>query len=161
MKFIKEENGQASDVFRLMIDAIIGLVILVMILATINYFGSLRQQISISEMRGMVEGAVQTPTGMVLESKTLAFSEGEGYSGELFEQWTGLPAKCFSFQSRIGTIKVVDGQGGGVIFNSNVDSKVYMRCKATGKTCDYGDAECIDCEIECLVSFGTKSFEDD
>jgi hypothetical protein len=156
MKFIREEKAQASDVFRLMVDAIIGLAILGIILSTLTAFGALRQQISVAEVRGLIEGAVQTPTGTIIESKTLSFSDGEGYTAPLFEEWTGIQASCFEFESNLNSIKIVSGPGGGAFFNSNLDTKVYARCVATGNVCEYGDGDCGICEIECLISFGRK-----
>ena len=154
MKFIKENKGQAGDVFRLMIDAIIGLVILVMIISTISYFNSLRVQVSAAEMRGLIEGVVETPSGSMLESKELAFSGGEGYSGAIFEDWTGVPKECFYFQSRLGNIKITEGPGGRASFVRPVTAKVYAVCIPSGESCDYGVTDVNCCEINCIISFG-------
>lgn len=158
MKFIKDQRGQAGDVFRLMIDSIIGLAILVIILSSINYFGSLRSQISIAEMRGLVESGVQTPTGRVLESNNLSFSKGEAYSSVLMEQWTGVPESCFSFESGLGAISIVDDRKAE--FTSNVDTKVYVSCIINpNEICEYGDGDCGSCEFDCIISFGRKPSE--
>jgi hypothetical protein len=155
-KIFSEDKAQANDVFRLMIDAILGLAILAIVMSTITAFGQLRQEISVAEMRGLVEGAVQTPTGKIVESDTLAFSEGEGYTGAILEEWTGVPANCFLFQSNLSVIKIVEGPGGGAIFESNVDTKAFARCVVTGQTCEYGEGDCGVCELECTISFGKK-----
>ena len=157
MKFVKEKRGQAGDVFRLMVDAIIGLVILVIILTTIAYFETLRVQVSIAEMKNIIKGAVETPSGKLLESNTLSFSGGEGYTGPLFEEWTGVPAKCFEFESNLGSIKIVEGPGGGAIFQTPLETKVYAYCLLVpGSDVIYGEGDDIECELECLISFGRK-----
>jgi len=152
-----ERKGQAGDVFRLMVDAIIGLVILLIILSSIAYFNSLRLQVSQAAMKSIVEGAVENPTGDVSESEMLVFSQGEGYSGHVFEDWTGVPAQCFEFESGLSNIKVLEGDVSRVNFTSPVETKVYVSCVATGESCEYGTGEpCGKCEVVCTFYFGKK-----
>ncbi|MFA5126355.1 MAG: hypothetical protein WC462_05135, partial [archaeon] len=71
---LSENAGQAETVFRLMIDSIVGLVILVIILSSIAYFN---EQVIINskiELKNLVMSAANSPDGEVLVSKELSFA---------------------------------------------------------------------------------------
>jgi hypothetical protein len=156
MKKFKEsfsERGQSGAVFRLLIDSIVGLAILVMILGALFYFETLNASASRQEFFSKVTAAVNSPNGIVVESTgRLVFHKG-GFSNGDMESLTGYPKDCFEFQSNLAFAKAPTGEI--IEFTGNIKSKVYVQCVTTGNDCsveEEQDAGC--CEIECLISFG-------
>ena len=146
-----DDSGQAGAVFRLMIDAIIGLVILAMIMTTLNYFLSLRVEASKAEFIEKAESMVQSPNGKVLTTGVLLFMGGENFSANQLQALTGYSYECFSFQTRAGLVDIgLDNRS--VTFRNNLETKAYFRCISC--TTFEGKCENSDCEIECVISIG-------
>jgi hypothetical protein len=150
MPLLSERSAQSGAVFRLMVDAIIGLVILMMIISALNYFNGLRIEVSKAEFAALIKSAVSAPNGKVVPSGSLIFSQGEMYDATTLSAMTGYSATAFTFQTNLGSAEI--GSGNHITFTQPVECKVYARCIATGAKCTEGDTECS--EIECLVSFG-------
>ncbi|MDD4251113.1 MAG: hypothetical protein PHX27_02885 [Candidatus ainarchaeum sp.] len=144
---ILDVKGQSGAVFRLMVDAIIGLVILLIILSVLTYFESVRIDVSKAEFISIVQSAVETPNGSVVASKTLVFVSGLGFSASQLQSLTNYPADCFKFQSNLGSVNII-ADGKMVEFKQNVETKVYAKCEP-----DLDNPENI---ITCDISFGTK-----
>lgn len=155
--FLLDEKGQAGTVFRLMVDAIVGLVILALIVSTLNYFYNLRVEVSKAEFRDKVSSAVSSPNGKVIESDSLIFSEGEGYTSQQIQSFTSIPAGCFKFISNRSFVEV-DSSCSLVEFKRNVEAKIYVKCwpneEALFAPCEQGATDC--CEMYCIISFGEK-----
>jgi len=150
--FLQENKAQSGAVFRLMIDAIIGLVIFAMILSTLAYFESLRIEASRAEFVTKVQAAVQSPNGAIIESDgKLFFLKGNGFNTIQLRDLTGYPKECFSFESNLHFVDITDVS---VEFEQNVEAKLYVQCSTTNDVCDYDDPDTDCCEIECIVSFG-------
>jgi len=159
MKFLKKKNrgnifseeaGQASAVFRLMVDAIIGFAILMIIVSALTYFNDLRIRTSLSEFNSLVESAVNSPDGKIVESNSLVFSKGQGFSSQSMQAITGVPASCFLFKTNLSFVDV--GNGLYIEIRQNTETKVYAQClEASLGSCDNST-----CEICCIISFGKK-----
>jgi len=155
-KFINEERAQSGAVFRLLIDSIIGLAILMIILSAMANFYEMRLKTSTEEFRLLVKNATDTPNGAVVESGSLVFKSGSGFSQAMLSSNTGLDGSCFSFQTGLSGVDV--GDGSFVKFIRDIETKIYSKCNPTGKECDAGEESC--CEIECIVSVGKKLSSD-
>lgn len=151
-KRILNEKGQANAVFRLMVDAIIGFAILMIIISALSYFNELRIKTSLSEFNSLVESAVNSPDGKVVESNYLVFSKERGFSASTMESITGVPSSCFQFTTNLGFVDT--GDGSYVDVKQNTETKVYSQCQPATIS-----SYCINpagCEICCLISFGKK-----
>lgn len=150
-----EQRGQAGAVFRLMIDGIIGIAILMIILGVLTHFNALQAKVSIEEFNTKVIAAAQSPDGSVLSSQSaLRLSEGVIFSSNGMQDLTGYPASCFSFNSNRSLIRI---KGGGSVAEvvQTTDSKIYVKCSPTGLIASDPD-DVTTCEIECIISFGEK-----
>ena len=152
MAMMHEQKAQSGAVFRLMVDAIIGLVILLMIISSINYFNSLRLEVSKAEFTALIKSAVDSPNGKIVESGNLVFSAGDIYDSVTISFMTGYPKDCFRFQTNLAFTET--GSGRYIKFGQPVDAKVYASCRATGEECSPDDEDCL--AIDCLISFGKK-----
>ena len=149
-KVLPEQGAQSGAVFRLMIDAIIGLVILAMILSTLSYFNYLKLQSSLDEFNLKVISAINSPNGRVIESNgNLFFLEGTGFTSIGMQELTAHPAECFSFQSRLGSVLIEGIQDRSAKIINNIETRVYFRCETASFAHGY-------CDIECVISFGTR-----
>lgn len=154
IKILPEQKAQSGAVFRLMIDAIIGMVILTMILSTLNYFTYLRFQTSIDEFNLKIISAINSPNGQVIESNNaLLFSRGTIFSNVEIQEMTAYPAECFSFETNLTFIDV-GSQGEYVEIIENTETRVYFRCESTGFSYDFETQT--GCDVECVISFGRR-----
>ena len=155
---VKMENkAQAESVFRLMIDSIIGLAILFVIIASINYFQNQSIIQSKSDLYRLIEDASNSIDGKVISSKELTFSKGFGMDSFDAEKITGISQHCYSFKSIYGSIKISD-DGKRVEFTQPLTTKVYSQCKPTEYGCDprkrvESEANCC---VKCIISFGKE-----
>ena len=74
--FSLETRAQSGAVFRLMIDGIVGLAILLIIISALSYFQALRVQAANEKFFSLVESATNSPNGKVFVEKNLLFTQG-------------------------------------------------------------------------------------
>ncbi len=154
-----DNKGQAEAVFRLMIDSIIGLAILMIIIASIGYFDELRFIQSTSDFKQLVKDAVNSPDGTLLSAKELTFKDGAGFAADDFEGYTVVNRKCFSFFSSFASVEVSD-DAQAVLFKQRLIASVSARCipNAAASSCISSvDAEITsdsDCCFKCEIYFG-------
>ncbi len=153
-----EEKAQSGAVFRLLIDSIIGIAILMIVLGAMANFYDMRLKTSAEEFKSLVKNAVDSPNGAVVESGALVFNEGGGFSQATLSSTTGIDASCFTFQSELSRVDV----GGGIYlkFSGNVETKVYARCipEENSRACEAGEEGC--CNIKCFISLGKRFTQD-
>lgn len=166
--FFSEERAQAGAVFRLMVDSIIMLAVLVIIVAALHQFQTMMQEISTKEFNELMLSAVQLPNGEVIASRELSFPEGKSYSASTLSVLTGEPPASFSLESNLSAAEISPSS---ITFNRSVQAKVYVICEPanTGNACSTGCGyglneidgggickigDCI--EICCRVSFGKQ-----
>jgi len=142
----KENNAQAGAVFRLMVDAIIGLVILLTILSALSYFEQQKISVGLKEFESVIYSAVNAPDGKIVESGGLSFLKGTVFTSTGLEVATGYKAECFNFQTGVTTIQVSDS---AVRILQNIDVKVYAQCQPSIDC----DSDCLFC---CMISFGKR-----
>ncbi len=152
-----ENKAQAEAVFRLMIDSIIGLAILLIIIAVINYFQGQSIIQSQSDFYRLVEDSSNSLDGKIISSKDLTFSKGFGLDSFDAEKVTGISQYCYSFESRYGAVKISE-DGKRAEFTQLLTTKVYARCSPANTSCnprEKVESEG-DCCVKCLISFGKE-----
>ncbi len=140
-----ENNAQAGAVFRLMVDAIIGLVIMGSILSILSYFEQQKIVVSVKEFENFLNSSVNSPDGKIIESGTLTFVKETRYTVTNFEALTGHRADCFKIQGIVGTAKITDQS---IEFLQNTQTRVFGQCKP--------DSYASECPYFCTISFGRK-----
>jgi len=154
-----DNKGQAEAVFRLMIDSIIGLAILMIIIAAIGYFDELRFIQSTSDFKQLIKDAVNSPDGTMLSAKELTFKSGTGFSADDFELFTVVNRKCFSFSSSFSSVEV-SSDAQSVLFKQRLITTVSARCvpNTLASTCNSSvSAELTspsECCFNCEIYFG-------
>ncbi len=154
-----DNKGQAEAVFRLMIDSVIGLAILMIIIASIGYFDELRFIQSTSDFKQLVKDSVNSPDGTLLSAKELTFKSGTGFGAEDFEGYTVVNRKCFNFNSSFASVEVSD-DGQSVMFKQRLITTVSAKCtpNSSASSCISSvDAEISDasqCCFNCEIYFG-------
>ncbi|MBT7241658.1 MAG: hypothetical protein HN878_04155 [Candidatus Diapherotrites archaeon] len=153
--FSLETRAQSGAVFRLMIDGIIGLAILLIIISALSYFQALRVQAANDKFYSLVESATNSPNGKVFVEKNLLFTPG-GFNTISIRNKTNIFEGCFEFQSRLVSAKIIGGEGEAstVTFANVVETNVYAQCNPEGSGCPIDDQEC--CDMKCIISFGKK-----
>lgn len=142
--FFLENKAQAGAVFRLMVDAIIGLVILVAILSTLSHFEQQQLALSIREFESFLISTINSPDGKIIESPVLTFNKGTMYSVTSFEALTQHPRSCFLIQGGLGSMRVTDNEI--IEFLQRTQVRVYGKCAPSNGECPYF----------CTISFGKK-----
>ena len=150
---LEEQRAQAEAVFRLMIDSVIGLAILLVILSALQYFQGQVVVQSKADFISLVRNAVNTPTGIVLKSGELTFPNKFSVDTIDLQTWTNLSANCFRFDSR-GSITLSEDKQ-KVEFTQSLKTIIYAQC-FTQLGCDpYTVPDSWNsCCNQCTVSFG-------
>jgi hypothetical protein len=153
-------KGQAGAVFKLMVDGIVGLVILVIIFSLLMYFDSLRYANARSEVRDIVQTAYNNPTGIVVsqqKNEKLPFLKDEFFFGSHFAASLNSDKECFVFITNSPAIEILSNS---IRFNQNLNSFVSAKCNTlSGASLDYVGCSS-SCNICCAVSFGKKLVDD-
>ena len=146
------QKGQAFDAYRILLGAILGLLILVIIVSSINYFEGLRLQVSQQRFYDGLSNAVSQPNGEIFLIEDLIFKGGDSFSTRLLERRIGLEEGCLSFSS--------DCSDGFECDSDIVDVKNYIL--ASVKTvCETNRNSSViycgsSCEICCEVTFDAE-----
>lgn len=153
-----DNRGQAEAVFRLMIDSIIGLAILIIILGALSYFQDQAIRQSVDDLKYLVQSASSSPDGTLLQSKTdLSFKQDYFVDATTLQGWTGVSAKCFSFQTRAGLAQI-NTEGTLATIPRTLSTKMYAKCTPSSNAafCDPKNEpqSAADCCFSCIVSFG-------
>jgi hypothetical protein len=158
-----ENKAQSEVVFRLLIDSIIGLAILLIIISSISYF---QEQAIVQDRESLVSlirSAVNSPDGKIFTAQNLTFKEGFSISSINTQTWTGMSMNCLTFDALSPSVKIGEGQtDNGATFSTLkferlLMSNVYARCSpAIGCNPRIEPATPNDCCVNCLVSFGKK-----
>jgi hypothetical protein len=152
-KLLRETSAQSEAVFRIMVDSIVGLVILVIIMSCIAYFDGQVISQSRTDFQSAVRSAVNSPDGSIIKSQTLSFAQGSAISSLDLQEWFNYPADCFSFQSTYPSIEISADQK-NARFIRRLQVIVYAKC-TSGDSCNINDPQ-NSCCINCLVSFGNE-----
>ena len=150
-----EQRAQAEAVFRLMIDSVVGLAILLVILSALNYFQNQVVIQSKADLFSLVKNAVNTPTGIVLKSGELTFSNGFVVDPYSLESAVNLSHNCFLFQSKGGSV-ILSNEGRKIEFDHRLELIVYAKCSLNSDCDPYVEPDSFNsCCTQCIVSFGS------
>ena len=135
------EKAQAFEPFKMMIGAIFAMLILVIIIGSVNYFQTLRADISTQRFYDGLGGAVKQPNNQVLLVRDLQFSEGIAFSSNGLGKVVGLDGECIEFVDSGSAFEVTDSVAKT---KSALITDVFFRCNVNEGSC----------EIFCEISFG-------
>jgi hypothetical protein len=145
---LDDQKAQAEAVFRLMIDSVIGLAILLVIMSALNYFQGQVVVQSKSDFFALVKNAVNTPNGAVLMSKELTFPNKFSVDAADLQNASNLSENCFEFDS-MGSVQTSSDKK-EVRFSQSLKVIVYAKCNAV-LGCDPYNSE--NCCTQCIISF--------
>jgi Flp pilus assembly protein CpaB len=137
-----------------MIDSIVGLAILLIIIAALNYFGAQEIENSKVDLITTIQSAASSSNGqLVVSQRDLTFAKKYSLDTIDAQSWTQISAKCFHFTTRASEGSVRLTGDSLVEFTQTIALKVYAQCKPM-QTCDVYDRE--SCCVDCTISFGKK-----
>lgn len=137
-------RGQSSDVFRLLVAAILGLAVLLIVLGIITLVE--QQKFQLSELR-FYDGfgnAVNLPTNQIFEEEKLAFKSGEMFTAEALAMQFKVKEECIRFKSGNPQIRVQSSPN-SVVMANQLQTDVFFRCEYSAVPlgfCSSGDLYC-------------------
>jgi len=144
------QQGQEGASFRLIIEAVLALFILVIIIGVVTQIDEWRWQISARRLYEGFDKALNSPDGSVIVEKDLVLKSGSSYSSRAFEgRAAGIDAKCISLGASDSTAFEVSNDR-VVNITTLIQTDVYYKClpgHIVGES---------DCEEFCTVSFGKE-----
>lgn len=144
------QRGQESAGYRLLIEAVLVLFILVIILGVVVQIDQWRWQVS---ERRLFEGFIKSlnsPDGSVIVERDLVLQSGASYSSRAFEGRTaGIEADCISLEASESMAFTVSGNQ-VVEINTLIQADAYYKCLPGSMAGEPG------CETLCTVSFGKE-----
>lgn len=129
------------EIFRMLIGAIIALLILVIIVTSITYFGNLEIEISKQRLIDGLEKVVKQPNADSLVVSGIIFPQDAAYPASALAEIIGIGRDCVLVQSGGGAFE--DGVN-IVTAKQRVKADVYMKCETGSEPCP----------VSCTVSFG-------
>ena len=140
------QKGQEEAGFRLIVEAVLVVFILVIILSVVSQISEWRFQIS---QRRLMEGfkkAIETPDGTVVVENELVLKQGSMYSARAFSNnVTGMQPECIEIQASQSTaFKVTNKKV--IEITTWLQTNVYYQC-LLGK---------LGCDTHCTISFGEE-----
>ena len=153
-----DNKAQAGSVFRLMVDSIVGLAILLLILSSLTYFQGLKVDVSRAQFISIVEAAIESPNGKIISSDgVLIFTEEASFTASMLNGLTGYPSDCFTFRGPKSFADIPDNEQ-AITFKQNISTNVYGRCTVDPDVAlEYGNDEC---SVNCVFYFGVKPDND-
>lgn len=138
-------KGQSFSVFNLLVQAIIGLFILVIIISAISYFEEQKFAISKDRFDENLIFASQQPNGDILIIKDVAFNEST-ITKNYISMKTGIEdTDCITFEAKQSSAIDLRNQRGFISFTDSLVLDVYIQCNSV---------TCGSQGIKCIVSFG-------
>lgn len=147
------EQGQESSGFRLLVEAVMVVFILVIIFAVISKLDEVTQQASEKRLFEGFSKAVDSPDGAVIFEKDLVLRQGSVYSRTAFaEAATNIDPDSISIQASNSSAFSLKGDSAAgfsaVEIMSAASTDVYYQCKT-----NYEGGER---KISCIISFGKE-----
>ena len=156
-----EKKAQSEAVFRLMIDSVVGLAILVIIISAINYYNEQSCLQSTQDLIDLIKSAANSSTGAIIPSQTdICFSKGSALDALDTQHWTNINETCFRFQYTGSSSVRISPDEKRIDFIQNLKTRVYAQCKPSPsfQSCNPKIIpQSIDaCCITCTISIGKK-----
>jgi len=141
LHFFGDKKGQEGYVFRLLVGAVIGVVIIGIILVLISKTEEQKNYLSNESLITNLKYAVKAPTSEDYVINNVIIKKDTYFSYKYLEEQTNLPQNCIALKSNKMVIKAI---GGGLHAEQNIETKVTVNCKAQQG----------GCEIFCDIVFG-------
>lgn len=132
--------------FKMLIGAIMALVVLVIILAAIEFFYSFQVSVSAERFYTSIRNAIEQPNGKTLEIKTLRFESGTVFTSGSLGRQIGLEAQCLLFDSRSTNSGIIAGTE-SVQIASSIELDAFAVCRT-----NVLDPSC-SCQVCCEIGF--------
>jgi hypothetical protein len=143
------QRGQEGAGYRLIIEAVLALFILVIIIGVVSQIDEWRWQVSVRRLYEGFDKALNSPDGSVIVEKDLILKSGSSYSSRAFEgRSAGIEADCIEIDASESMAYSLQ-ENRIVQVNSLIQTNVYYKClpgKVVGE----------NCETFCTVSFGKE-----
>lgn len=140
------ESGQGFSVFRLLISAIMGLMILLIILGVYNYFEKIRIDLGYQTIVNGFENAVNKHDGTVILVDSAELPAGTEISSFSLSQGTGLDKDCIKITGQNSDVFSIASDNRLATMNHYAKLNIYIRCETNIE----------GCEIYCTVSLNKK-----
>ena len=146
------QRGQEGASFRLIIEAVMVLFILVIILGVVTQVDAWRWKISEQRLFEGFKNALNSPDGTVISVKELVLNKGSSYSTSAFSgSVTGLSRDCIEIQASNSSAFTVTSKS-VVEVNTLIQTNVFFKCLP-------GDSDLVgrpECHSYCYASFGAE-----
>jgi len=140
------QQGQEGAGFRLIVEIVLVVFILIIIFAVISQVENIQYTVSEQSLYRGFQNAVSSPDGSTIVAKDLVFAKGSTYSNRAFaSSVTGIGFECVELDSLDST--AFEKYDNTVIeFTTQYQTTVYYQC--------FPDDDDDDCDYKCIVSFG-------
>jgi hypothetical protein len=150
------QTGQEGAGFRLMVEALLGIFILLIILGVIVQIDNWRTVISEQRLYEGFSKSLNSPDGSVIVEKSLVLKNGSIYSSEAFAESTaGIDKRCIEIQANRSFPFDVLPSKRVVELKANLEVTVYYKC-LPGRI--LGEDQC---QTYCFVSFAEELEKED
>jgi len=147
--FSLNERGQEGESFRLLIEAIMVVFILIIILGVINQVDAWRWRISEQQLFEGYKKALNSPDGSVITEKDLILKDGSSYTSDSFaNQVAGIGAECVEIEASDQSAFTVTNKR-IIEINTLIQANIYYKCVP-------GSSVGNDCDPFCTISFGRE-----
>ena len=147
-----DSRGQEGAPFRLLVEAIMVVFILVIIIGMLNWIDSIKTSVSEKRLFDGFEKALNSPDGKVIFEEDLILKGGSTYTSRSFAEFANMGEKlapgCISI-SAIDSSAFEVTSPAIIEIITLIQTSVYYRCKGT----DGGG-----CEMNCEIRFGDDEF---
>ncbi len=144
------QQGQEGAGFRLIVEIVLVVFILVIIFAVISQVENIQYTVSEQSLYRGFQNSLNSPDGSVIVAKDLVFAKGSTYSNRAFaSSVTGIGFECVELDA-IDSVAFEKYETSLIELTTQYQTTVYYKC-FPGED---------DCEYECIVSFGKDLSEE-
>jgi len=140
------QRGQEGAGFRLIVEIVLVVFILVIIFAIINQIENIQYTVSEQSLYRGFQNSVSSPDGSTIVAKDLVFEKGSIYSNRAFASSVeGIDFECVELDS-LDSTAFEKYENSIIEFTTQYQTTVFYKCFPN----DGGG----DCQYRCIVSFG-------
>ena len=149
------ERGQEGAGFRLLIEAVLVVFILVIVLGVVSQIDAWKWQISERRLYEGFAKALNSPDGSVIVEKELVLKGGASYSSRTFAQrFTGIESECIEINASASSAFSLSNNM-LVEITTLIQTDVYYKCQPGSQI---GESQC---QPYCTVGFGKDLRKED
>jgi hypothetical protein len=141
-------KGQEEAGFRLLIEAVLVVFILVIILGVVSQIDQWRWRVSEKQLYEGFVKSLNSPDGSVIVQKNLVLKDGASYSSRAFAEATaGIEADCIELDASGNSAFSLNQNRKVITINTLIQTDVYYKCLPGTAV---GEASC---ETYCVIGF--------